>query len=137
VIEPDDLARLALFADLAGPELEEVGDIFDEERHARGVRLAREGLSGTGFAVILSGEASVRIGGEERARLGPGEFFGEIAVFTGEPASADVVVDSEELRCAVVDGPDLRPLLLRFPQIALRMHELSARRLRAANAWWQ
>ena len=137
MIEPDDLARLALFADLPGPALEEVADIFDEELHQRGARLVREGLAGAGFAVVLSGEASVRIGGVERARLGPGEFFGEVSVFTGEPASADVVVSSEELRCAVVDAPELRPLLLRFPQISLRMQELSARRLRAANSWWQ
>jgi CRP/FNR family transcriptional regulator, cyclic AMP receptor protein len=136
VIEPDGLARLALFADLDASALEEVAATFTEERHGRGTRLAREGLAGGGFGVILAGEVSVQIAGEERALLGPGEFFGEVSVFTGEPASADVVVASEELRCAVVDGPELRPLLLRFPQIGLRMQELSARRLRAANAWW-
>lgn len=136
MIDSDSLARLSLFADLDGPALEEVAATFDEERHTRGARLAREGLAGSGFAVILAGDASIQIAGVERARLGPGEFFGEVAVFTGEPSSADVVVVSEELRCAVLDEPDVRPLLLRFPQIALRMQELSARRLRAANAWW-
>ncbi len=136
MIESDRLARLTLFADLDASALEEVAATFDEERHQRGARLAREGLAGGGFAVILAGEASIQIGGSERARLGPGEFFGEVAVFTGEPSSADVVVASEELQCAVLDEPEVRPLLLRFPQIALRMQELSARRLRAANEWW-
>jgi CRP-like cAMP-binding protein len=135
VIDPDSLARLALFADLDGARLEEVAGTFDEERHARGDRLLRDGLSGGSFYVILSGEASVQIDGEERARLGAGEFFGDLSVLTGEPAAADVVVASEELRCAVLDAPDFRPLLLRHPQIAIRMLELGARRLRSANEW--
>jgi CRP/FNR family transcriptional regulator, cyclic AMP receptor protein len=135
LIEPDNLARLALFADLDAAALEEVAATFADERHAKGARLMRQGLVGSGFSVILVGEVSIQIDGVERARLGPGDFFGEVAVFTGEPASADVVVATEELRCAVVDEPELRPLLLRFPQIGLRMQELSARRLRAANAW--
>jgi trk system potassium uptake protein TrkA len=135
MIDPDSLARLALFADVGGSELEEVASSFDEQRHARGDRLLREGLSGGSFYVILAGEVSVRIDGEERARLGAGEFFGDLSVLTGEPAAADVVVSSEELRCAVLDAPDFRPLLLRHPPIAIRMLELGARRLRHANEW--
>ena len=135
MIDPDSLARLALFADIDGAQLEEVADTFDEERHARGDRLLREGLAGGSFYVILDGAVSVQIGGEERARLGAGEFFGDLSALTGEPAAADVVVASEELRCAVLDEPELRPLLLRFPRVAIRMLELGARRLRGANEW--
>lgn len=135
MLEPDDLARLSLFADLQASELEEVAQTLDEERHPRGDRVLREGLSGGGFYVVLDGEVAVRIGDEERARLAAGEFFGEISILTGEASTADVVVSSEELRCAVLPGPELRPLLLRFPDIAVRMLELGARRLRSANVW--
>src|SRR3712207_8100437 len=46
-----------------------------------------------------------------RAHLGAGEFFGEVSIFTGEPVVADVVAASDDLRCAVLPGGDLRDLL--------------------------
>lgn len=135
MIDPESLARLALFADLAPPQLESVAHSMDEERHARDTRVLREGLSGNAFYVIVDGEASVRIGGGERARLHAGDFFGEVSILTGETVGADVVVASEELVCAVLPGPELKPLLLDHPNVAVRMLETSARRLRRANVW--
>jgi CRP-like cAMP-binding protein len=135
MIDTDSLARLALFADLTAPQLEALAHTVDEERHARGERVLRQGFSGSAFYVILAGEAAVQIDGHERARLAPGEFFGEISILTGEPVGADVVVTSEELRCGVLPGPELKPLLLAYPQVAVRMLEWSARRLRNANRW--
>jgi CRP-like cAMP-binding protein len=134
-VDADSLARLALFADLTAPQLEALAHTVDEERHARGERVLRQGLSGSAFYVILAGEAAVRIDGQERARLAAGEFFGEISILTGEPVGADVVALSEELRCGVLPGPELKPLLLAYPQVAVRMLEFSARRLRSANRW--
>jgi CRP/FNR family transcriptional regulator, cyclic AMP receptor protein len=134
-IDTDSLARLALFADLTGPQLEALAHAVDEERHARGERVLREGFSGSAFYVILAGEAAVQIDGQERARLGAGEFFGDVSILTGEPVGADVVVTSEELRCGVLPGRELKPLLLSYPQLALRMLEFTARRLRNANRW--
>jgi CRP-like cAMP-binding protein len=95
----------------------------------------REGLAGGAFHVITSGEASVRIAGAERARLLPGDFFGEISILSGEPAASDVVVVSEELRAAVLPGAELRPLLRRHPDVAVRMLEIGTRRLARANLW--
>jgi CRP-like cAMP-binding protein len=135
VIAGDDLARLALFADLEAPQLAEVAQIADEERFMRDDRIIRAGLSGSGFYVILDGEAAVRIDGQERVRLRPGEFFGEVSILTSEAAVADVVAATEELRCAVIAAPELKPLLLRHPSVALRMLEFGARRLRNANLW--
>jgi CRP-like cAMP-binding protein len=135
LIDADTLARLALFADLSTAQLEAVAQLLDEESFDRGHRVVREGLSGGAFYVITAGEASVLIGGVERARLHPGDFFGELSVLTGRPATADVVAVSGELRCAVLAGPELKPLLLRQPQLAVRMLESSSRRLARANAW--
>jgi CRP-like cAMP-binding protein len=135
MIDTDSLARLALFADLTAPQLEALAHSVDEERHARGERVLRQGFSGGAFYVILAGEAAVRIDGQERARLAAGDFFGDVSILTGEPVGADVVVTSEELRCGVLAGPELKPLLLAYPQVALRMLEFSARRLRNANRW--
>jgi CRP/FNR family cyclic AMP-dependent transcriptional regulator len=135
MVDSDSLARLALFADLSAAQLQALAHAFDEERHGRGDRVLRQGLSGNAFYVILDGEASVRIDGQERARLAAGDFFGEISIFIDEPVGADVVVTSEVLRCAVFPGLELKPLLLGYPQVAVRMLEAGARRLRNANRW--
>jgi CRP-like cAMP-binding protein len=135
MIDADSLARLALFADLRGPDLQAVSDQMEEERYARNARVLREGLSGNAFYVVVDGAAAVVIGGQERARLGAGEFFGELSILTGEPAAADVVAASDDLRVAVLPGPELRGLLLRQPAVAVRMLEMGARRLRTTNTW--
>jgi CRP-like cAMP-binding protein len=135
MIDADSLARLALFADLRGPDLQEVANQMEEERHTRGDRLLREGLSGNAFYVVVDGAAAVVIGGQERARLGAGEFFGEISILTGESAAADVVAATDDLRVAVLPAPELQPLLLRHPALAVRMLEMGARRLRTTNTW--
>ena len=74
----DRLAQTSLFADLSRPELEAVAHEFDEEAFAEGQRVLRQGLSGSSLYVILDGAAVVRRDGEEIARLGRGDFFGEI-----------------------------------------------------------
>ncbi len=135
MIAADTLSRLALFADLGGAQLAAVAELMDEESFPRDARVLREGISGSGFYVITDGEASVRIDGQDRVRLHAGDFFGEISILTGEPVLADVVAASEELRCGVLRGPRLRPLLMEYPQVALRMLEAEARRLRATTLW--
>jgi CRP-like cAMP-binding protein len=134
MVELEPLSRVSLFADLDGPHLEEVAHILDDERFADGSRVVHEGIPSGGFYVMLEGTASIVAGGVERAILKPGDFFGEVSILLGGPAIADVVAVGE-LRCAVANAGDLRPLLQRFPSIAVRMLEAGARRLRAANEW--
>jgi CRP-like cAMP-binding protein len=128
------LSQLALFADLTRPQVEAVAHTFDEEVFAQGQRVLRQGLSGGAFFLILEGEASVRVNGDERARLGRGDFFGEISVLTGEAPVADVVAETL-LRCLVVPGPELKTFLLEQPQVMLRVLRAEAQRLRNATAW--
>jgi CRP-like cAMP-binding protein len=128
------LSQLALFADLTRPQVEAVAHTFDEEVFAEGQRVLRQGLSGGSFYLILDGEASVRVDGSERARLGRGDFFGEISVLTGEAPVADVVANTL-LRCLVVPGPELKSFLLDQPQVMLRVLRAEAQRLRNATVW--
>jgi CRP-like cAMP-binding protein len=130
----DTLARLTLFADLRRPELESVAHMFGEDVVAEGQRVIRQGLEGSGFYLILEGDARVVIDGEERARLGRGEFFGEISILIGEPPTADVVAASV-LRCLVIPGPQLKDFLLEHPSVMLRMLQAEVQRLRSANVW--
>lgn len=130
----DILAGLTLFGDLSRPQLEAVAHTFDEEWFSEGQRILRQGFTGTGFYVILEGEAAVRIDGTDRAVLGKGDFFGEISILLGEPPVADVVA-LRPLRCLVLGGPDTEPFLTSYPKVMYRMLQAQARRLRDANQW--
>ena len=130
----DTLARLTLFADLGRPQLESVAHLFEEEVFAEGQRVIRQGLEGSGFYLILEGDARVVIDGAERSRLGRGDFFGEISLLIHEPPTADVVATSL-LRCLVVPGPELEGFLLDHPAVMLRMLQAEAQRLRSAHVW--
>jgi len=128
------LAQLALFADLRWPELDAVAHTFDEEVFAEGQRVLRQGISGGAFYVILEGEATVVVDGVERARLGRGDFFGEITALEGGAPVGDVRADSL-LRCLALPAPQLESFLLEHPLVMLRMLRAEARRLRDANRW--
>jgi CRP-like cAMP-binding protein len=128
------LAQLALFADLRWPELEAVAHTFEEEVFGEGRRAIRQGISGSAFYVVLEGEASVLVDGVERARLGRGDFFGEISALTGEVPTADVRAETM-LRCLMLPGPQLEPFLIEHPLVMLRMLHAEARRVRDANRW--
>jgi CRP-like cAMP-binding protein len=130
----DHLARLSLFADLSRPELESLAHTVEEEVFAEGQRILRKGLSGSGFFVILEGQAAIEVDGEQPWTLGPGDFFGEASVLTGEPPSADVVAKTL-MRCVVVAGPDLERFLLDRPHLMLRLLREEAQRLRTALEW--
>ena len=128
------LSQLALFGDLTQPQLQSVALSFDEEVYGPGQRVLRQGLTGSGFHLIIDGEAAVLIDGAEVSRLSRGDFFGEISVLTGEPPSADVQA-ATMLRCLVVPGPELETFLLAHPKVLLRMLRAEARRVRSANRW--
>jgi CRP-like cAMP-binding protein len=130
----DALAGLSLFADLRRPQLEAVAHTLSEESFPPGQRILRQGFQGTGFYVILDGEVVVRIDGEERARLGKGDFFGEMSIILGEPPVADIVAVGA-LRALHLGGPQLPDFLRQNPPVMYRMLESVARRLRNANRW--
>ena len=128
------LSRLALFADLNRPTLEAITHAYREEVYGAGQRVLRRGLAGGGLHVILDGEAVVELDAREIARIGRGEFFGEISVLNGDAPSADVRAETD-LRCFVIPAEELEPFLLAHPAVTLRMLRAEASRLRDANQW--
>ena len=100
----DVLSSLTLFSDLPAAELESVAHIMDERRFAEGERILRQGVSGSGFYIILAGEAIIRVDGKDYGTLGRGDFFGEISALLGDPPVADIVA-GRELHCAIIPGP--------------------------------
>ncbi len=130
----DSIAGFSLFADLSAPQLEGIIHIFDERMFASGETVLHQGLSGSGFYVIVEGEATVAVDGHERAKLGRGDFFGEVSILLGAPPIADVIATTQ-LHCLVLSGPGVEPFLVANPKVMFRMLQAQARRLRAANRW--
>ena len=130
----DTISSFALFADLSQPQLESIVHTFEEVVFGEGEKVLRQGLAGSGFYVILDGEAAIVVDGTERARLGRGEFFGEVSIILGESPIADVVA-MRPMSCLVLAGPRVEAFLIGHPRVMWRMLQAQARRLRAANRW--
>jgi CRP-like cAMP-binding protein len=130
----DTLAGFAMFSDLSTAQLQQVAHTFDEAVYPEGERILRQGLTGSGFFVILDGEAAIVVDGQQRATLGRGEYFGEVSILLGESPVADVVA-LRPMRCLVLSGPAVEAFLLAHPQVMFRMLQAQARRLRNANRW--
>jgi CRP-like cAMP-binding protein len=130
----DTLAGFALFADLGSPQLLSVAGLFEETAIAQGDRVLRQGLTGSGFYLILDGTADVCIDGTTRSTLHRGDFFGEVSILLGEPPTADVVATSP-LNCLLLGPSAVQPFLMAHPSVMYRMLQAQARRLRNANRW--
>jgi CRP/FNR family transcriptional regulator, cyclic AMP receptor protein len=126
------LERVPLFADFDRGDLERLARSFKERTFDAGSTVASEGKGGAGFFVIDSGEATVTVHGDERAKLGSGDYFGEIALIDEGARSATVTADSD-LHCYGLTPWEFRPLVESNASIAWKLLETMAKRLRAAQ----
>jgi CRP/FNR family transcriptional regulator, cyclic AMP receptor protein len=127
------LQRIPLFAGLPSRELERLSGSFKERTFDAGDTIASEGEGAAGFFVIESGEAAVVVGGDERARLGPGDYFGDVALIDMGARTATVTAESE-LHCYGLTFWDFRPLVENDARIAWPLLQAMAKRLREAEA---
>ena len=123
------LQRVPLFSGLGRRELERVANSMKERRFQKGDTLTSEGRGGVGFFVIEEGEADVTVQGDERARLGPGDYFGEIALITESDRTATITADTD-MRCYGMTMWDFRPLVESNASIAWNMLQSLAQKLR-------
>ena len=126
------LQRVPLFADFEQNELQRLARSFKERTFDAGSTVVGEGRTGAGFFVIESGEATVSTHGEERRKIGPGEYFGEIALIDEGARSATITADTE-LRCYGLTSWEFRPLVESNASMAWKLLETMAKRLRAAQ----
>jgi CRP-like cAMP-binding protein len=126
------LQRVPLFESFEKGDLERLARSFKERTFDAGSTVAGEGKTGAGFFVIESGEATVSVHGDERRSLGPGDYFGEIALIDDGARSATVTAVSD-LRCYGLTSWEFRPLVESNASIAWKLLETMAQRLRAAQ----
>jgi CRP-like cAMP-binding protein len=122
------LRQVPLFSGLDKKELEEVAQSLKERTFGAGETVATEGERGVGFFIIQGGEARVTVAGEERRRLGPGDYFGEIALIAETDRTATVTAESE-LRCLGMTFWDFRPLVESNGTIAWKLLQSLARQM--------
>ncbi len=128
----DKLSEVSIFRALSRKELETLGRSADTVAFGAGTTLVREGEAGREFFVVLSGEVSVLVGGNEVAVLKEGEWFGELAIIDPAPRDATVVTLSP-CELLVIDGRRFLPLLDEVPVLANKILVGLARRLREAD----
>ena len=126
------LQRVPLFAEFDRRDLERLARSFKERTFEAGHKVAAEGKGAAGFFVIENGEATVSVRGEERAKLGPGDYFGEIALIDSGARSATITAESD-LRCYGLTSWEFRPLVESNASIAWKLLETLAKRLREAQ----
>ena len=126
------LGEVRLFGDLTKADVKELDDIGRVVPHPAGHTIIDEGETGAGFHLILDGEARVVRGGKTVARLGAGDFFGEMALIDGGPRTATVVADTP-LTTFSIAGWDFRALVKRRPNMAWSLLVHVTQRLRDAQ----
>jgi CRP-like cAMP-binding protein len=117
----DDLKRVPLFSDLDGRQLRKLADQFRERTLTPGTSVVQEGtMSGVGFFVVAEGEAAVTVGGNEVATLGPGDYFGELALISEKERTATVTAKTE-VRCLEIPFWDFRDFAHANPDVTWKL----------------
>jgi CRP-like cAMP-binding protein len=126
------LKLVPLFADLGDEDLEHVAAAVSEVEVPAGRPLTQPGDAGSGMFFIAEGTAIVQTRREE-IELGPGQFFGELALMSAEATRTARVRAKTQLRCLALDRASFRTLVAEHPEVAASLLEVALGRL-AENA---
>ncbi len=123
------LQQVPLFKGLDQKYLKSLSAEFTERRFSEGQELTAEGSGGAGFFVIESGTAKVTVDGVDRRTLGPGDFYGEIALIDGGTRTATITASSDGVAHGLTKW-QFKPLVELHGEIAWPLLEAMARRTR-------
>jgi len=118
-----------LFRDVSKKGLRSIVSAATEVDVGAGKELVREGEFGRHLYVITGGEALVTRGGRRLGRLGPGDFFGELAFLDGAPRSATVTARTD-MQVMVLGPREFDVVVEREPAVAKRLLATMAKRVR-------
>jgi CRP-like cAMP-binding protein len=128
-VSPDQLTGVPLLSGLDKKSLSRIAAQMRERHVSAGSDVVVQGESGVGFFVILSGEATVTVDGQERRTMGPGEHFGEVALLNGDTLRSATVTAKTDLELAGLTSWQFRPLMMEQPEMAVKLLHTVAERL--------
>jgi CRP-like cAMP-binding protein len=126
----EDLQQVPLLADLSDTERSALSELFDIMEYDAGRTLVGEGRAGYAFYVINRGRVAVTHEGERLRELGPGDFFGEIAIL-GKRRRTATVTATEPVVVWVLLGSAFEELQSSRPEVAAALQEAMRHRLEA------
>ena len=129
----DVLARVPLLAGLDRRDLQRLAKELKPRTFTAGKSATEEGRSGVGFFIVLGGTATVSIAGAEVRRIGPGDYFGEIALLSDDGVRTATITADTDLQCAGLTTWEFRPFLSEHPEIAWSILQTMATRAGDAN----
>ena len=129
----DTLATVPLFSACSKKELQTIARASDDVEVPAGKVLVEEGKPGHEFFLILDGNASVKRGKREIAKLGTGQYFGELALLDRGPRSASVVAKGD-MEVLVLGQREFAGVIDEVPTLAHKLLTSMAQRLREADA---
>jgi CRP/FNR family cyclic AMP-dependent transcriptional regulator len=130
---PQELIKqVPLFSDLDKKELQGLASSMKERRFDPGSTIAVEGQTGVGFFIIEEGEATISVKGEELNTLGPGDYFGEVALIDDGARTATITAKSP-LKCYGITSWEFRPLVEQNADLGWKMLQTMAKMLRASE----
>ena len=137
----DALRKISFFRDLTDPDLTRLADIGQRHSYEAGPVMVDEDSEPGGLFVILAGAAEVQAGGAVHM-LGPGDFFGEMALLARTRRTATVSA-TEPVEAMEFEPTNFREFLIENPSVSVTLLERVAERLNAAQqrreadqAWW-
>ena len=122
------LRKVPLFAGLDDRELSEIAASMKERDVSAGETVLEQGAGGAGFFVVEQGEAEVTVDGKPRGTIGPGDYFGEIALLTGSDRTASVTALTDMV-CYGMTSWDFKPLVESNSTIAWKLLTAMAQKL--------
>ncbi len=129
----DHLTTVPLFSALSKKDLQAVAKQSEDVKIPAGTAVVTEGAAGADFFVILDGQARVERHGKKVADLGPGGFFGDLALLDRAPRNASVIAETD-MELAKLGQRAFDDLLEHVPGFAKKLLTGLARRLRAEDA---
>lgn len=129
----ETLQKVPLFYGLEGRDLERIAESFKERKYSAGDTIAGEGQGGAGFFIIAEGTAKVAVRDADRGPLGPGDYFGEIALIDEGARTATVTAETD-MTCYAMTFWEFRPIVETDARIAWKLVQALAHKLREADA---
>ena len=126
------LESVPLFHECSSEVLDRLAQATAEFEFAADAPIVQQGQVGNGLYIVVSGGARIVAGSEELARIGPGDFFGELSVIDQRPRSASAYAMGDSV-CLALASWDLMAVLEEDPHLAINLLQELAGRLRRAD----